>query len=60
MASQSDLALTAFFGAFMGLVGLALYQTYSMVNSSRAEAQAEPVEDLPPTEGGKRKKRPTK
>ena len=44
----------------MGLVGLALYQTYSMVNSSRAEAQAEPVEDLPPTEGGKRKKRPTK
>jgi len=57
MASQSDLAVTAFFGAFMGLVGLALYQTYSMVNSSPVEA--EPAE-VPPTEGGKRKKRPTK
>lgn len=44
----------------MGLVGLALYQTYSMVNSSPVEAPAEPIEDLPPTGGGKRKKRPTK
>jgi hypothetical protein len=57
MASQSDLAVTAFFGAFMGLVGLALYQTYSMVNSSPVEA--EPAE-VPPTEGGKRKKRHAK